>query len=172
MFKESINSFETFLKTHDRVVMYGVLSRHDIKVPDIKLIVGYVGNGSLNINIDYPASIFSPLREVEIDGVVTSLEGLKSILEYRAFMRDPHKTTSILLRWSDSIEKCFVIDDYVSLRKYEDLALKICEVLNCKVCEIYFTHDEYVIDVNPVPELSNKDLIEKYVRLVKKIIKK
>ncbi|OYT26419.1 MAG: hypothetical protein B6V02_01840 [Thermoprotei archaeon ex4572_64] len=172
MFRESINSFETFLKTHDRVVMYSVLSRHDIKVPDIRLIVGYVGNSNLNIDIKYPAGIFSPLREVGIDGVVTSLEGLKSILEYRAFMRNPHTITSILFRWPGSVEKCLVIDDYVSLRKYEDLALKICEVLNCKVCEIYFTHDEYVIDVNPVPELSGKNLIEKYVRLVKKVIKK
>jgi len=96
--------------------------------------------------IGLPAILDTAWR-LGLEGPVTSVEGLKSVLEYRVYMRNPLAKLSLLVEYYEVVREEFLVEGSILSELGLDYALVKYGRVNGR---------EVVVDVDPVPRLDRQ----------------
>ncbi len=168
-----VNPLSTFLKTFNRVHMYSVLRRNNVDTPPYYLVFDICGVDEVAPYVRGSTYLMTA-SNVGLDGIVTSSEGLVSIIEHRYYMSDKLAKINIFVPNVESIEDCYVVYEHVVCPDGAEPVRRASKALDCVVCQFKLCRVGgriCVLDVNPVPELSN-DLVNKLVERVASIVRR
>lgn len=100
-----------------------------------------------------PPWLLATAWRLGLDGVVTSVEGAKSVVEHRNYMRNPLSKISVVMPKPKEVRKVFAVAGL------DGLAGEVLRYLGLKYAEVsigVFDEGERVIDVDPIPELDER----------------
>lgn len=99
-----------------------------------------------------PPWLLATAWRLGLDGVVTSLEGAKSVVEHRSYMRNPLAKATIAMPKPREIKRTFAIAGAAD--GLTDEALRALGLKYAEVAVGVYDFGEYVVDVDPIPELD------------------
>ncbi|MEZ0248503.1 MAG: hypothetical protein ABWJ97_04455 [Thermoproteus sp.] len=102
--------------------------------------------------IDFkPPWLLATAWRLGLDGVVTSVEGAKSVVEHRNYMRNPLAKASVVMPKPKDVRKVFVTPEV------DGAVGELVRWLGLKYAEVslgIYDDGMYVIDVDPIPDLD------------------
>lgn len=109
------------------------------------------------VELEKPWMLLTAWR-LGLDGAVTSVEGAKSVLEHRLYMRNPLAKTSVLIPKPHR-----TVTIYATEERAEGLAAEVLRHLGLKYARVTlgdYGGRFYVVDVDPVPPIENREEAE------------
>ncbi|MEZ0319120.1 MAG: hypothetical protein ABWK05_03880 [Pyrobaculum sp.] len=109
------------------------------------------------VELEKPWMLLTAWR-LGLDGAVTSVEGAKSVLEHRLYMRNPLAKASVLIPRPRR-----TVTIYATEKNAEGLAAEVLRFLGLKYARVTlgdYGGRFYVVDVDPVPPIENRQEAE------------
>jgi len=103
------------------------------------------------VEVEKPWLLMTAWR-LDIDGVVTSVEGAKSVLEHRLYMRNPLARVSVVV---PKPQRTYAV--FATAKAGEGVAKEVLKHLGlfyAKVTLGEYGREVYVLDVDPIPPLD------------------
>ena len=98
------------------------------------------------------STYFNTLWSMELGGFIDSIEGARSVLEYRQYMRNPLVKASVLVNVSGPERKVFAT---IQSPEYGDVLRR----LNLQFAELTLIGST-VVEANPTPDIPNDRVVE------------
>lgn len=98
-----------------------------------------------------PPWLLATAWRLGLDGIVTSVEGAKSVVEHRNYMRNPLSKISVVMPKPKEVRKVF------AAAGIDGMAGEVLRYLGLKYAEVsigVYDDGERVVDVDPIPELD------------------
>jgi len=108
------------------------------------------------VEVEKPWLLMTAWR-LDIDGFVTSVEGAKSVLEHRFYMRNPLARVSVVV---PKPQRTYTV--FATAKAGEGVAkevLKHLGLLYAKVTLGEYGREVYVLDVDPIPPLDKREAV-------------
>jgi hypothetical protein len=99
-----------------------------------------------------PPWLLATAWRLGLDSVVTSVEGAKSVIEHRNYMRNPLAKATIVMQKPLEVKRVFAVAGAV-----DGLAGEALRALGLKYAEVavgVYGSGEYIVDIDPIPDLD------------------
>ncbi|MGB9704259.1 MAG: hypothetical protein ACPL3C_02325 [Pyrobaculum sp.] len=106
------------------------------------------------VELERPWLLLTAWR-LDLDGPVTSVEGAKSVIEHRMYMRNPLSKVTIVIPKPHSTVKIFATAKTATGLVAD--VLKELGLLYARVTLGSYGSAHYVVDVDPVPAIENRE---------------
>jgi hypothetical protein len=161
LFDKTLNAQNVYVMAMNRVLLFRELSRLGYPVPEfmIALNPNVVANVVKSIGRTYMAT---PSMAMELDGIVTTWEGSKSIAEHRMYMGNPLAKINLLMKAPDSMFNAQVIGtNCINCSGLDSMLLRLSRDIGCVLCTYaigVYDSEAVILGLDPRIELTAENL--------------
>ncbi len=168
LFPKTLNPLKTYQMALNRVTLYNELRHSGIPTP--KYQVALEPNVVAKVIKEmYRAYLATPSMSLELDGIVTSWEGGKSIAEHRVYLGNPLVSINMVMPAPEKIQTHLVVGgECLDCGDNGELIKEVAKVTGCYYCRVslgYYGGEPTVLGIDPRIELRQEHL-DKFINTV------